>query len=211
VSTATPEAGPGAAWRAQHGLDRGGAAATAAAAALPPAGPASLTSRTAWDAFTDMEVMASPSEVASLLASAASQHQPLLFPTPRELAVRDFDGVPLRWASAGPSHTFAAKVQPDEYFTWQIGLLTAASGASFNVTRYSVSLPSDSSVSAANLTCFNLGGVGYVPPPPHLCILWRGLDHHRVPVHTHTSALSMNGAASTSVKDYATLVVCSNL
>ena len=69
------------------------------------------------------------------------------------------------------------------YFTWQIGLLTSSTGASFNVTRYSVSLPKDSPVTAENLTCFNLGGVGYDGVPfaqpmsvAHVGTLWFGLQ-----------------------------------
>jgi hypothetical protein len=91
-----------------------------------------------------------------------------VFPTPRELAVRDFEGVPLRWAASGPSEKFSAEFEPSEYFTWQLGLLNPSAFGSIgtakapvNVTGYSVVLPTDAAVTAANLTCFNLGGVGY--------------------------------------------------
>ena len=120
MSDAVPEAGPGGVWRHAHGLD--GPGAVAAAAKLPAAKTVNLTARTQWDAFTEMEVMASPEEIAALFAKV-DRNTALAFPTPRELEVRDFDSIPLRCAVAGPSKYFTAEVEPSEFFTWQIGLV----------------------------------------------------------------------------------------
>ena len=165
VSTATPEAGAGGAWRRANHLDGPAAEATAAAAKLPAAGPVNLTARTEWDRFSLMEVMATAEEVAQLRSVGGGK--PLVFVTPRELAVRDFDGVPLAWARAGPTLTLTVAVECSEYVTWQVGVLnpveialgSKALGRSLlNVTGYSVkAAPAVSD----RVTCFNLGGNGY--------------------------------------------------
>ena len=205
----TPEEGPGGAWRHAHQLDGSPASVAAAAARLPVLScVASFTARTEWDAFTEMEVMATAGEVATSLQQAVSAASPVapapqgqhgqrdtaplklvsVFPTPRELAVRDFENVPLRWAHSGPTDHFSAVVAPSEYFTWQLGLINplmaAAASATapapgsdatdapsrtpaalmmLNITGFSVSklTPTGVGLSTDNITCFNLEGVGY--------------------------------------------------
>ena len=61
---------PADAWLARHKLD--GPGATAAAAALPQAAVAGFSSRTEHDAFTDMEIAATPGETAAVAARAAA-------------------------------------------------------------------------------------------------------------------------------------------
>jgi hypothetical protein len=217
-SAHTPEAGAGGEWRHTHGLDGSAAAITAAAAALPTAGSVNLTARTEWDAFTAMEVMASPTEIATLLANTNADSGSgggglLAFPTHRELAVRDFEGIPLGWAASGPSGQFAAHFEPSEYLTWQIGLvnpsafihaLKGSDGATpvlpgVNVTGYSVVFPSGSAVMAENLTCFNLGGVGYdgVPFTQPMTVkqvgsLWFGLQLPDAPPNIITFRITLH-------------------
>ena len=146
------------AWAKQEGLS--GSAAASAVQKLSSMPVYNLTARTDWDKFTAMELLASAQEIEELLRSKDSPEY-LLFPEHREHPVRDFERIPYRWIqvaaneSTGNLH-FAAMVQPDEYFVWQIGILSSKS----NMTVAGYEMHSRDAL-PDQLTCFNLEGTQY--------------------------------------------------
>lgn len=137
----------------------------AAASALPRVSVTRYSARTEFDRFTDMERMASPSEVQSLLTSISNRgllRDYLLFPEHREFAVRDTAAIPLRWILASQQAdvtrpAFAATVQPDEFFTFQIGLL--ATGCVRDNSCLPLRQPSDCLLSDHFLRCYFTCGI----------------------------------------------------
>jgi hypothetical protein len=118
-----------------------------------------------------MERLASPAEVDGLLASVSNRgllRGYLLFPEHREHAVRDFEGVPLRWIDASREAdvtrpTFAAAVEPAEFFTFQVGVVADPSAARpVAVLGYEfVAGPSSMPMRPSQLNCFNLEGTSF--------------------------------------------------
>lgn len=87
---------------------------------LPSAALVQLQSRTAFDSFYPMEVAATPKEVRQL---AAAHPQPfLLFPEPRERAIRMTATLPYTWIQSGPKDGFERIAWRGEYFVFQIGV-----------------------------------------------------------------------------------------
>jgi hypothetical protein len=149
-------------WSKQEGLLGSVAEIALAVAKLSSVNVANLSARTKWDAFTTMELLASPQEIEELLQSRGLPEY-VLIPEHRENPVRDFERIPYRWIRTatynGPngSTQFAATVQPDEYFVWQVGILSG-NQSDLTVTGYEMqsrdALPDQ-------LTCFNLEGTQY--------------------------------------------------
>ena len=144
VSAPLPAAGPLGAWTHEFGLVGDAATMAAAAAALPSVPVARFSARTEFDRFTDMERMASPTEVSNLLTAISNRgllRGYLLFPEHREFAVRDFESIPLRWIELSQESdvtipTFSATVEPAEFFTFQVGLLATSATQAVTVTGY---------------------------------------------------------------------------
>ena len=116
----------------------------------------------AYDRFTSMERIATPQEVARLLA-ADPQAACLLFPEDREHQIRMNDNLPQRWADAGLHDSFTGKACRGEFFAFQIGVF-AAGRALEDVSIASEDLrPRSASarpIPASAIRCFNLGGTG---------------------------------------------------
>ena len=138
-----------------------------------------------FDAYTDMERIATPNAVRRLLA--ANPGQPwLLFPETRAHPIRMFAQIPARWAQRGAGGVLADHARRGEYLSFQVGLWTAR-GAAKNVRVNFSALhgPDGATLPATRLTCFNLGGVDETGQPfvnrldvarGRVQPLWMGLD-----------------------------------
>jgi hypothetical protein len=118
-------------------------AASSCLAATPAALLAvALENRDDFNKFTEMEMMASPAELAAATQALAQRPggAPWVgtFPEDRARAVRVFDGgIPARWLPGGGgadpysgAPAFFGAAAPGEYFTFQVGLWAFAAGAS---------------------------------------------------------------------------------
>ena len=123
-----------------------------------------LENRDSFNAFTDMEMMATAEETA--LAAAALSSSSLfvgVFPEDSNHSVRVFDaGIPARWILQSDSTppSFTANAAPGQYLTFQIGLWAFKTSAVSNVSALASTLtgPSGTLIDASALTVLNLQG-----------------------------------------------------
>ena len=179
-------------------------ASSVCAAATPAAALAvALENRDDFNAFTDMELMASPDEAAAAAAALAALPggAPFagVFPESRDHAVRVFDagaGIPVRWAPGGGgpdgayagAPAFAAAAAPGEWLAFQLGLWAFAGAAVTNVSALAsdLVLAGAPSIPAAAVVFVNLRGVdvygvdynnsAMFVPPGGAASLWCGLQ-----------------------------------
>eukprot|EP01052_Picozoa_sp_SAG31_P007317 SAG31_NODE_348_length_17296_cov_5.089482_8_plen_604_part_00 len=147
-------------------------------AGLPWANVSVLAARTQFDAFTPMEQAASPTEVAALLVSEDSPPF-VCFAEKRTNSIRMNDALPASWLHRTNRTMVSDTAQPDEFYTFQVGVYAAQ--AAVTVESYTVS---PSSLAPA-INCFNLGGTRFngsnFTQPMHINssrvgALWFGVD-----------------------------------
>jgi hypothetical protein len=152
--------------------------------ALPQAEAATIESRTPFDRFDPMEVIAAPEEVAGLAAAHPGRAW-LTFPEDRRHPIRMHDALPLRWIERGPSDAFAGQAQPNEYYAFQVGVWALQPLADLRAEIGDLRAEDGRIIPAAAMTCFNLGGVDWlgqpfakrVPVPAgEVQALWFGVD-----------------------------------
>ena len=163
------------------GRRRLGAASVCEAATPAAALAVALENRDSFNAFTVMELMAAPAELAAAAAALAQRAGGApwvgVFPEDRSRAVRVFDGgIPARWlpggapggpdpySPAGPA--FAGTAAPGEWYAFQVGLWAFANGVA-NLTASATALagPGAAAIPASAFAFVNLQGVdiGGVP------------------------------------------------
>ena len=167
----------GRAWLAAIGLEpgRAGALERLRPDAFPRAEIVAIESADEFSAFTPMERIATAAETAALLAAHPGAPY-LVFPEDRALSIRMTDGIPERWAKAGPRGVVKGEAARGEYFTFQIGVWAARGPIADLEVRFpdlvqDVSRIEDGTpapvtrIPASALTCFNKGGVGWDGAP----------------------------------------------
>lgn len=193
-------------WMQQHDL-----ADSARVQALPQARVTGYQAVDDFDAYTDMERIASPDELQHLL-KANPDRQWLLFPETREHPIRMFTQIPERWAQRGAGGSLVDHALRGEYLSFQVGMWTARAAAhDVHVVFSELRGPDGAVIPVSRLTCFNLSGVddegkpfadrldiaqGRVQP------LWMGLDipaDVKPGVYRGTMAISSDGVAPRQV------------
>ena len=114
-------------------------------------------SRTAFDSFYPMEVIALEEEKGQYLKKYKQAYH--LFAEDRAYPVRMKDNIPQRWLEVSQSTSFTGSALRNEYYTFQIALW--ASGADVNnvTLDFSSLINSKGEIPASALTCFNTGGI----------------------------------------------------
>jgi hypothetical protein len=123
---------------------------------LPKAELTGFQSRTAFDSFFPMEVIALNSEKDSFLNEHPDDF--LLFPEDRKFPIRMLDDIPHRWIQEGPSDEFKGKAQRNEYYAFQLGVYASQKDLQDVKVTFSALKNGDSEIPASSLTCFNTGG-----------------------------------------------------
>lgn len=127
-------------------------------AALPTANLVRLESRTEFDRFTEMEVIATAQEVAALQARLPDRAF-FVFPEDRLNAIRMADHLPQRWG-AGPPATFRLSGDRNEYRVFQLGLWSATHDLkNVRVAFSGLRSPAGGLIATSAIECFNFGGV----------------------------------------------------
>jgi hypothetical protein len=122
-------------------------------------------SQGAFDAYTEMEAVASQSEVRGMLDRVASTQTYeamgglLVFPEDASHEIRMLSFIPLRWAQRGPTNTLRLQGQPAEYLSFQLGLL-ASTHAVRNITIEFEPMK-QTALQAANFSCISCGGLDF--------------------------------------------------
>lgn len=107
-----------------------------------------IESRTDFDSFYPMEVVATSTEITALGKKYA---QPLLlFPEDRKNPIRMREDIPSRWIGKTPSALFLGNADRNEYYTFQIGAFAIKQEVK-NLKMTYASLP-------FKITCFNVEG-----------------------------------------------------
>ena len=164
------------------------------------------------DAFTPMEVIASPDETERLLASNPNSNF-LVFPEDRHLSIRMWDDLPYRWAIRGANTPFEGTAKRGEYFAFQFGVWAARK----NLTKVSVSFTSlslkdnnNDSIPAKAITCYNTTGVDYKGSPFKIDLnitkekiqpLWCGIDiSEKAKPGTYTGFASISSTGEKAIR-----------
>ena len=107
-----------------------------------------IQSRTAFDSFFPMEIVAKKAEVEDLVKKSATPY--LVFPEDRKFPIRMFDDIPYKWIIKGASASFTGNAQRNEYYVFQLGVFAGRQDLR-NVKIQFVKSP-------FKATCFNTEG-----------------------------------------------------
>ena len=152
---------------------------------LPEAHAERFESVSLLDAFTPMEVIATPEETEDLLTKNPSSEF-LVFPEDRHLSIRMWDDLPYRWAARGANTLFEGTAKRGEYYAFQLGVWAArADLEAVNVRFSSLRSGNGQAIKDEAITCYNTSGVDYrgIPfsvdlkvPRGKIQPLWCGID-----------------------------------
>ena len=142
-----------------------------------------LESRDAFHAFSEMEMVAAPSEVAAVVGASRAPFS--VFAESAAHPVRMFDHLPARWARNG-TQMLSATASPGTFFVFQIGVF-AHGGALPSVSLdFGTGLSGQSgAIEPGAFRCFNLGGTDaegqplrkvVAVAPGQVAALWVGID-----------------------------------
>ncbi len=156
-------------------------------------------SRTAFDSFYPMEVIALKSEKDSLLNKYSLDF--LIFPEDRLFPIRMLDEIPLRWIESGPSTVFKGEALKNEYYAFQLGVFAARKDLQDIKIEFSGLQNGDHKIAPDKLTCFNTGGIGPYGDPfvkrvdlplRKVQPLWIGVDLSKdIPAGTYTGTATV--------------------
>lgn len=127
---------------------------------VPKAEIKRFESRSKFDFFTSMGVIATKKEQDKLLINNNSDY--LVFPEDRTFPIR-LTSLPYRWIEKGPSLEFKGNASRNEFYTWQIGLWAAEKGLN-NIKVALTDFIHESGtckISKELITCFNLEGINW--------------------------------------------------
>ncbi|SDF50654.1 hypothetical protein SAMN05216464_11940 [Mucilaginibacter pineti] len=107
-----------------------------------------IESRTSFDSFYPMEVVAKKQEADNLISQSNSPY--LVFPEDRKYPIKMFDDLPYKWIKTGTSNSFQGSALRNEYYVFQLGVF-ASKQALKNVKIEYINAPYPA-------TCFNTEG-----------------------------------------------------
>jgi len=118
-----------------------------------------------FDSFYPMEIIASPEEVAQLLAAHPGSRF-LLFPEDRSRPIRMTGDLPLKWITGGPRTEFAGEAARGEFYAFQVGLYAAGDIGNVTVRFGDLhAVKGRQVIPASAFRCFNTGGIDWDGEP----------------------------------------------
>ena len=123
----------------------------------PKAQVVKVESRTTFDSFYPMEVVATSTEREGYLKKNPSQLY--LFPEDRKNTIRMRSNVPMKWLNDKQGKEFKGEAAPNEYYALQIGLWAAKSGVKKVGYKASPLQCGAEIIPSTAITCFNVEGV----------------------------------------------------
>jgi hypothetical protein len=142
-----------------------------------------IQSKTEFDSFYPMEVIATAAEKNSLRASNGNKKF-MVFPEDRKYPIRMLDNIPQKWILNPPGNVFKGSAAQNEYYAFQLGVWALDSLADIRI-EFSPLAGERFTLPPTAMTCFNTGGIdthgkaftktvnagkGHVQP------MWIGLD-----------------------------------
>lgn len=131
---------------------------------IPHAAVKQFESRTRFDFFTSMGVIATENEKAQMIKENRSDF--LTFPEDRAFPIK-LTTIPYRWVENGPSLAFKGNALRNEYYVWQVGLWAIEK----DLKEVKVSMKelvhetNSFSIPESEITCFNMEGINWDGTP----------------------------------------------
>jgi len=156
-----PEQTADPAWLAQHRLTEP-QQARSRLAEFPRADLVEIQSVDEFDSFAPMELIATKSEVASLLTDNPDADF-LVFPEDRDHAIRMTGDLPAGWARRAPGEPFRGTAARGEFYVFQLGIWAARTDLRSVRTTFTALTRQESgkAIPAGAFRGFNLGGVDW--------------------------------------------------
>ncbi len=152
-------------WIQKYGLTPNRYLEGNAFASLPRGKVLRIEARREFDRFDPMEVIATAVEVKTIL-NYNRQDDFLLFPEDREHPIKMADDIPLRWIeNGGPSDTFEATADRNEFFAFQIGVFAARSELKDLEVNLSDLTGEGGVISESQIDSINTGGIDALGQP----------------------------------------------
>lgn len=187
--------------------DRQWVETSASAGQLPEAKIVRVESRTDFDSFYPMEIIASAKEKNDYRKAHPGRF--LVFPEDRAFPIRMKSQVPYKWFQTNDHSTFKATAMPNEYYTFQLGVWNGKDDLK-SITYKTEGLKSGNHIIPAKaITCFNLEGVNPAGKPFTKIVgvssdavqpLWFGIDlEENQPSGTYKGVIAVSDETGYSV------------
>ena len=177
---------------------------------LPEAKVKRIESRTKFDAFTPMGLIATESEKKGITTKYSDDF--LIYTEDRAFPIRLPNSIPVRWSQKVPSLSFEGYASKNEYYTWQIGLWAVKADARNVQVVFSDFISGNDRISKDSVTCFNQGGTNWDGnpirfevnvPKGNVQALWCGIQiprNAKTGVYTGTATLTAEGTTPRKIK-----------
>lgn len=179
-------------------------------ATLPKAKVERIESRSDFDAFSSMGLIATAKEKASILEKHKDNY--LVYTEDRAFPIRLPYTIPARWAKKTPALSFEGQAAKNEYYTWQIGLWAVKTDLKNVKLTFSDFTSGKSRISKDSITCFNQGGTNWDGKPisfevnvpkGNVQALWCGIQipqNAKKGEYTGTATLTVEGEKPKEIK-----------
>lgn len=169
-----------------------------------------IESRSEFDAFTSIGLIATQKEISSVLEKHKDVY--LVYTEDRTFPIRLPYTIPARWAKKTPSLSFEGIASKNEYFTWQIGLWAVKTDVKNVRVTFSDFTSGSNKISKDSITCFNQGGTNWDGKPISFDVnvpkgnvqaLWCGIqipNTAKTGEYTGTATINSDGAKPKEIK-----------
>ena len=130
---------------------------------IPEAKVERIESRSEFDAFTSMGLIATQNELTSILEKFKDDY--LIYTEDRAFPIRLPYTIPAHWAKKNPSLTFEGEALKNEYYCWQIGLWAVKTDVKNIRVTFSDFTSGNERISKDSVTCFNQEGTNWDGKP----------------------------------------------
>ncbi len=169
-----------------------------------------IESRSTFDAFTPMGLIATAKEIDDILKKYKDDY--LVYTEDRAFPIRLPYSIPARWAKKAPDLSFEGDASKNEFYCWQIGVWAVKADVKNVQVTFSDFSSRSHIISKDSVTCFNQGGTNWDGNPVSFAVnvpkgkvqaLWCGIQipqHTKAGTYNGTATLTTEGAAPKKVK-----------
>ena len=123
---------------------------------LPEAHVERIEARSEFNSFWPMEIPAMPDELDKLKAAINPLKGYAVFTEPRSIPVKMLDAIPVRWLINGPSTGFKGKVQPGEFYPFQIVVWSFGKALKADLSYENLTSADGNVIPASAFQCINI-------------------------------------------------------
>lgn len=179
-------------------------------ASLPNAKVERIESRSNFDAFTSIGLIATAKEITAILEKYKDNF--LVYTEDRTFPIRLPNTIPARWAKKAPTLSFDGEASKNEYYCWQIGLWAVKADIKNVRVAFSDFNSGREKISKDSVTCFNQGGTNWDGKLVNFAVdvlkgkvqaLWCGIQipqNAKPGTYTGTATVTADGASPRKIK-----------